>query len=375
MAMVEGVDRLDLDEPAAFETETTPLLNQTLFENATINTGRPYVFAALAVFGSFVVFASMIVMVPDLEIYRYIACQSYYAGHGDADLIRLIGRFDGAVDERCMIDAISVKVAKFEGLVMFIESFFAVTVVLIYGKMADTYGRKVPLYITMAGAILGEIWYIFVVGKAGVWSINTLLLAPIISGVTGASPTIRTILFSVVCDCFTGSSRLVAMSYLFAVLLLTASVAPAAGSWLLSRGLLLPAWTGMGVYVAALVLLFFIPETHPQLMSQRKLAGETSMLTNDENMHAIPAGPSESIFVSCKTAILASLDSLKYFTHGRNYIILGVISFTFSFTNLIMLGKSTYVFRSLIDHCSRYAISKQEAGMVHDQHRLLLLRV
>lgn len=326
-------------------TEGTPLLagrDGPASRQSPATADRPYLYAAITLVACFVQFSSFLVMVPALEVFRFVICQSYYAETGDNDLINLVGQFNGTVHERCAIDEISKKVANLNGLTLFIENFSAMLVVLPYGKLGDVYGRKLPMYISLSGCLFALVWAIIVVRHAGSWSVNTLLLPSFIVGFAGASPNIKALLQSMTCDCFSENSRLVAISWLTASLLLCCTTAPAVGSWLLQRGLLWPTYAGLACMVVATCMFFVLPETRPvsTTLQQKPATTKVSQLTNDEDMHAVQDTP-QSTVRSLLNSFKFCFGALAVFGRGRNFVALGLASVCHDFGVLAFLGKSS----------------------------------
>ncbi|CCG83083.1 putative MFS transporter [Taphrina deformans PYCC 5710] len=316
---------------SAAVTESTTLLESAAAEQHNLSAGKTlsnsnFIFGTLVAICCLLQFGSWLVLVPNLEIYRYIICKSHYANSGDSNIVDTLKVISSAVDTRCDIPEISKKVANFNGMVLATESLCAILVVLPLGKLMDVYGRKIPLYISLTGNLASLLWSLVVLGKAGEWSINTLLLPPVIVGLSGSSPTFRSVMRAIVCDCYSGAARLVAVAWLSAALLISNTISPAVGSWLLSKGLLWPMYGGLTCSSIVALILLFMPETLPSLRQSGPILSQPSQLTNDEDMHAV-LEPGKGFSRTLVQAIKTSFGALGMLTRGTNFVVLAFIAF------------------------------------------------
>lgn len=104
---------------------------------------------------------------------------------------------------------------------------------IIYGPLADRFGRKAPLLVGLA------IYVIFSVVAASAVSIEMLLIARVFQGVGSAATRVLTI--SIVRDCYSGSQMARVMSLSFIVFLAVPILAPSIGQIIM---LVLP-WRGI----------------------------------------------------------------------------------------------------------------------------------
>lgn len=344
MVFVLTPERDGVAPPEAQLSEASPLLprqpESSLPDDRKVTHPRAFfafIFALLFTTG----FA--IVSVPSIAIYRHIVCRTDYTNLGA--YIR-----HGLSDERCLTDAISSKVSELIGLDGLITFSTALCTVLGYGRMADTYGGKPPLYIATSCSILALLWTVLVVSKASVWNYKFVLVGSVIAGLGGFAPSLRMSVNSIVCDCYHGESRLIAMSYMIAANLVAAIWAPAIGGWLLQIGLLWPLWGGICLLLCYLVALSFLPETHPRLQFERSeilRGGETTTLTNDESMYDSLDKPSASTVVLVFQTCWETISVMTIFLRGRNFALLGLIAFITKFDTQILIVVMQFLTKQL----------------------------
>ena len=130
---------------------------------------------------------------------------------------------------------------------------------IVYGPIADRFGRKIPLLTGIA------IYVIFSIVAASAGSIEMLLAARVMQGVGSAAT--RVLSVSIVRDCYAGSQMARVMSLAFIVFLAVPILAPSIGQIIM----LLAPWRGIFVALAlfgttiGVWALLRLPETlHPQ---------------------------------------------------------------------------------------------------------------
>ena len=338
-------------------TESTPLL-LIAHENASNSQDRPYLFAIYSVVMCVLCFATIMTVVPLLEVYRYIICQDYYSDSKDAHLISLIRQFkNGTSHDLCSVDEISRRVARYQGLSDTFDAIPGMAMVLFYGWLSDKYGRKAPMITVSTGLLFARLWTLFVLQHAGEWSINVLLLSPIISGLSGSTPAVRMAIFSIACDCFTatGAGRLVSMSWLLAGISLVGAAGPAVGSFLLQRNVWLPLYAEVGCEVLCLVVILFLPETHQHLKQQEQLVRGDPTLTNDPGAIGKLTLLQKLTLTAEDTvqAVKNSLSSLGIFGRGRNFIVLAIVSVLVS-----AFARGPIIVVQLINHKFKWSMVK-----------------
>lgn len=153
---------------AALSEETTSLLPSTVSREdpEAASQELPLEFAAVCFLLALVEFATVLVEIPNLEARRYIACRDFYRDDEPMDLIDF-RKYHGALDSKCSNIEILKMVAKINGMSSGIRALISVSVVLLYGKLADACGRKFPMLIEIFGRFSSGCWIMFLVHHAG----------------------------------------------------------------------------------------------------------------------------------------------------------------------------------------------------------------
>lgn len=148
--------------------------------------------------------------------------------------------------------------------------------------------------------------------------------------------------YSMVCDCYSGDKRLVAMSYIWAIFMLANCIAPAVGSWLLNRGLLWPVYCAVGGLSGGFLVCLLMPETHPRIrMLLSNSASESSgTAESDGTDNELSFDKSPSSLRRYLEMYSESLRTVTVLTRGRKFAALGFISFAIYATDSTPQGKS-----------------------------------
>lgn len=111
---------------------------------------------ALAVIGDI---SEYFVLAPRVRVYESILCTDYYLRENPS----LVGD-DGSVPEQfCKVDYVQGQIAMIQGWNLFFQSIPAILLPIPYGYLADKYGRKWFMALSLFGCILAYAFELFVV--------------------------------------------------------------------------------------------------------------------------------------------------------------------------------------------------------------------
>lgn len=227
-------------------------------------------------------------------------------------------------DERCKADQISEKVAILVGTLGLSENVPGMGLVLFYGWLSDTYGRRIVLLSLLVGGVLQDLITLYTAAHFASIGVSYFYLASFVAGLSGTSPALRTATWSMIVDIVPESQRLQAFSTIQAINYIGMIIGPACGSFLLSYHLLWPLWTSTLLLISAVILLWFMSES-----------------LRIQNSHSIPAPANNLSRKDLITKFLivtkAALSSLRILTSSRTAMILGFIAFLWNFTGGVML--------------------------------------
>lgn len=282
-----------------------------------------YTFLILCLCYATIQVAIMIHSVPDLALYRELFCTELFPdnhtkfNHGQSQ------------DPRCAADSISERVAILTGTLGLFENIPGMLLVLFYGWVSDTYGRRVVFFSLLIGGIVQPLIMLYTAMHFTTLGVKYFYLASLLAGMAGTNPALRTATWSIIVDCMPDERRIRAFSVITAINYIGMVVGPASGSLLLNVHLLLPLWTCTVLLVLALCLIWYMPET---------------LVRQESTVHPYHQG---TWAVSFRREFLSmtksSLQSLRLLISSRNACILGIIAFIWDFSGGVMLVVVQYL--------------------------------
>lgn len=161
---LENVHADDVEESRALLGEPTESRDSPIKQPTPTHRTRsswPWIYVVLLLLGIAVIsdIGEDLFTAPRIRLFESIACTDYYSRHDPS----VLGP-DGSVPERfCKIDPIQSTVASVLGWQLFFDSIPAILLPIPYGYLADTYGRKWILVLSLMGYVLTWASTLFVV--------------------------------------------------------------------------------------------------------------------------------------------------------------------------------------------------------------------
>ncbi|KAJ5206688.1 Major facilitator superfamily domain general substrate transporter [Penicillium cf. griseofulvum] len=208
-------------------------------------------------------------------------------------------------EELCKTDKIQSKLAYLNGGLPLMEAVVGLIVAFPFGVLADRVGRKPIIVLSMIGTSLSLAWELAVIGLPRIISVRFILAGPLFTVIGGGNTVLLANLYSIASDLVIQSDRASAFFLMAFASLLGASVGPAISSAFMETfSPWVPAFISFFVNLAALIPLFFVPETLSP--SKRDSNSEQIHPESEERPHSFRWYLSQSLHLSSSIASMKS---------------------------------------------------------------------
>ncbi|KAH7056001.1 major facilitator superfamily domain-containing protein [Macrophomina phaseolina] len=198
---------------------------------------------------------------PEVRLLEMAVCRDYYLARNPS----MVGPppLQYVREELCKRDAIQVELAYLRALKSFFAAVPGLLCTVLFGRLADVWGRKPVLLLGMTGQILSYLWVIFVCYFHQVFPTRLVWASAIFQFMGGGHRNISALMNTVIVDVAPENSRTSTFYLVGALIRVTDIVSAAGGSWLLSHDLWLPFKISTPVLLTSLPIILSMPETLP----------------------------------------------------------------------------------------------------------------
>ncbi|KPM33923.1 hypothetical protein AK830_g12649 [Neonectria ditissima] len=227
----------------------------------------------------FIVEVSQFIMEPPLQkIMEDIICRKYYPDH--------LLREPSILDRRCKNDQVQQTLAMVRGWSLSFEMATPILAQFPFGIIADKYGRRPVLFLSVFGCLLQTTWVMVVLYFPDVFSIWAMLPGSLFYLVGGGGPMAAAMVWTIVADVVPVAERTSVFYQITAAVLVINVIANPISAWLLKFDPWIPMWLSFGFLIAGTGCTLLIPET---LGLRRKADDRRQHLTNaDDPSHEDP---------------------------------------------------------------------------------------
>ncbi|KGO74874.1 Major facilitator superfamily domain, general substrate transporter [Penicillium italicum] len=194
---------------------------------------------------------------PQMAVYEEIICRNYQATlHG-------AGNDTGIPPELnpCKSEAVQGELALVIGYQDTFDVMPGLLLSLPYGVMADRWGRKPLVYLSMLGILLGEIWIRIVCLWPTVIPLRMVWLSALFKIIGGGDQVLTAIALVIVADVFSEDERSTALFRLQSCIQLAEILATPLSAYLMTFGPMVPFMLSICVIIVGSVPTLFLPET------------------------------------------------------------------------------------------------------------------
>ncbi|KAL4885709.1 major facilitator superfamily domain-containing protein [Aspergillus karnatakaensis] len=297
---------------------------------------------------------------PMLRIIDGIVCDRYWRVHGPEQIPP-----DGPMPERlCNLTAVQTEVAQVKGYSDMLEGLLSTLCATPYGYIADRYGRRLSIRLTIPGFVLNGLitncvlWFNNIFPVRGIWLASC-------SWIIGGGPTVAmAVIWTMLADLTTDSNRAVLF---FRVGLASQAVAfvPSAGSSIFTTvDPWIPLLVGCGIILIGLAAAWGLPDTI-SMDKGHESSTDDNQVEND-NESTISACSAKGALLCEKFSSLVN-PYLFIFTTAR------LLSFLFSLTLYrVALGSSLFLTQYI---STRFNLLLATAQFISSLHSLATIPV
>ncbi|KAB2571672.1 Solute carrier family 46 member 3, partial [Lasiodiplodia theobromae] len=204
---------------------------------------------------------------PEVRLLEMAVCRDYYRTRDPS----VIGPppLNYVREELCKRDEIQVELAYLRALKSLFAAIPGLFCTVLFGRLADLWGRKPILLLGMTGQILTYLWVILICYFHEVFPTRLVWASAIFQLMGGGHRNISALMNTVIVDVAPEYARTSTFYLVGALIRVTDMVSAAGGSWLLSRDLWLPFKISTPILLTSLPIILCLPETAPPRAAPR----------------------------------------------------------------------------------------------------------
>ncbi|OJD32597.1 mfs transporter [Diplodia corticola] len=198
---------------------------------------------------------------PEVRLLEMAVCRDYYHEHDP----RLIGPppLSYVREELCKRDEIQVELAYLRALKGLFAAVPGLFCTVLFGRLADHWGRKPILLLGMTGQILTYLWVIMICYFHEVFPTRLIWASAVFQLMGGGHRNISALMNTVIVDVAPENARTSTFYLVGALIRITDMLSAGAGSYLLSHDLWLPFKISTPILLTSLPIILTLPETAP----------------------------------------------------------------------------------------------------------------
>ncbi|EPE30593.1 MFS general substrate transporter [Glarea lozoyensis ATCC 20868] len=329
------------------ETESTPLLAHpplTKPQNTYYNPKhKPLIVVSICVLCVLVLEIGVYLqLTPITRILESIICRNYYLAHPETGLVSPIP------EAECKIAAVQSELTMLRGWAMLFDCLpsrwfvksggladegIGVCLTVPYGFVADKYGRKPVLMLSLLGLFASMVWIFVVCSFPDVFPIKCTWFSSLFLIIGGGGGVAQSSIFTFIADVVDETHRTPIFFGAYALILITQMVSIPLGSVLMEKDLWLPMYLSLGLLGLSVLVIIPMPET----LNRDVESTESSSLTNHDEEESSKPG---NVF----TQILeTSRDTLYGFKSLFTSTMITVLVFTFLVNGLTTSSANLYL--------------------------------
>ncbi|KAJ5458653.1 Major facilitator superfamily domaingeneral substrate transporter [Penicillium sp. IBT 31633x] len=202
---------------------------------------------------------------PQLAVYQDIICRNYQANLHKAGNETL----GPPGSNPCKSEAVQGELALVIGYQNTFDVLPGLVLALPYGVLADSWGRKPILYLSVLGIMLGEIWVRIVCLFSSVIPLRMVWFSAIFKIIGGGEQVVTAIALVIVADVFSEDERATALFRLQSCVQIAEILATPLSAYLMTFSPMFPYMLSICIIILGTIPSLFVPETLPATKSKR----------------------------------------------------------------------------------------------------------
>ncbi|KAJ5746959.1 uncharacterized protein N7511_008655 [Penicillium nucicola] len=202
---------------------------------------------------------------PQTAVFEDIICRNYQTG--------LNGAQNGTLPDLnpCKSEAVQGELAIITGYKDTFDTIPSIVLSLPYGILADHWGRRPVLYLSMLGIILSEVWIRIVCLWSTVIPLRMVWLSSVFRIIGGGDSVLTAIALVIVADVFSEDERSTALFRLQSCVLLAEILATPLSAYMMTYGPMFPYLISICLILVGSIPALFLPETLEDAKAKQSL--------------------------------------------------------------------------------------------------------
>ncbi|KAJ5623363.1 MFS transporter [Penicillium lividum] len=241
--------------------------------------GRLSVFVLCVLLVTIGDFGIFLVSLPQTRLYESIACYRYYEAHDPSR----IGPGGSVLEKWCKIAPVQGEVAFIRGYELLFAAIPGVVLAVPYGLLADRWGRKPVVLMSIMGILLSMTFTLLVCGLWQIFPLRLVWLSPVFTILGGGAPVLFSMILTMIADVMPENERATAFFRLMTgqyVAHITAT--PVASALMENYGPWLPIQLGYICFFVATLTACLLKETaQPRDTVKNSQRDELTMISSE----------------------------------------------------------------------------------------------
>ncbi|KAL2260168.1 hypothetical protein VTK26DRAFT_5927 [Humicola hyalothermophila] len=271
-------------------------------------------------------FGIMVAIAPQTRIYEDIICRRYYADGPEQSITLGIAflpddgpRHQGPDEKACKDPVIQDALNQLFGWQTFFDGIPGLLLAMYYGSLADSWGRRPILVLSLVGQLLGALWILFICWIEA--DVKLTWLSSIFSCIGGGNTVFTAAAMMIIADATPDASRTRVFFYASTCLIVGEMLGPPVGAALMAHDPWIPNILGFLCMGIATIFAFLMPET----------LGKASGSDTEGNPATWDNEQATSNGLPLKAAVQHALTTLRFIFQDRNLALLVAAYFTVDF--------------------------------------------
>ncbi|KAF7181873.1 hypothetical protein CNMCM7691_001170 [Aspergillus felis] len=230
---------------------------------------------------------------PMVRIIEAIACDDYWRAH-DPSRLQASGH---VVEQLCKIKEVQEEVTTIKGYMDFFEGLLSVLCAIPYGLLADRYGRRRAIRLTIPGFLLNAIITNSVLWFSDIFPLRAIWLGSLSWTIGGGPAIAMALIWTMLADPTTDSNLAILFFRVGVIMDITSFLAGALSAQLMTLNPWIPMMVGSGIVTIGLSCTFFLPETMNDCVKRKSpingnepVSCMGGLIVDEESSYSSPKG-------------------------------------------------------------------------------------
>ncbi|EED16509.1 conserved hypothetical protein [Talaromyces stipitatus ATCC 10500] len=203
-----------------------------------------------------VTFAIQLLEVPTVRLFEIAICDRYFRTTNTGVHSTLFKDID---ESSCKIPPIQNELAEIAGWKTSFDAVPGLLTALWYGSVADRYGQRLVLFLSLTGSLMGLVWIVFVCKYNIIFAPQMVWISSIFLFIGGGVRVFNSVIFSIISDSLGHSQRTKFLYLLAAGPHINRLISPRVATFLMGYSIYVPFWVAITTDCICLLMLVAWP--------------------------------------------------------------------------------------------------------------------